>query len=155
MTRRTRVLLACVLLVGTGGCSDPLGLDTHKQALDRATTDARKNATKTLDQLRTNLRTRTLEDALNDTLINNPYHNTTVLNSSTGPSNSFVADLVILGNGDAGGGLDYKQIAVRLCVRYSGKLGAGSYVDMANVACPAGLPSTDRGVPIERAVTVK
>ena len=155
MTRRVRVVLACVLLVGTGGCSDPLGLDTQKQALDLATADVRQSATKVLNLLQTSLGTRPLKDSVNEVVANMPSWELTVLSSSTGPADSFVADLAILGGGVAGGGLSYKEVIVRVCVRYSGKLGVDPQVNMADVACPAGLPSTNRGSSIERTVTLK
>ena len=109
----------------------------------------------TLDRLRTILRTQALADALNDVVVNDGYRGITVLNSSTGPSSSFVADLAIVGGGVAGGGVDYKDVEVRVCVRYSGRLGVDPHVDMADVTCPAGLPSTHYGLPIERTVTLK
>ncbi|MEV6830819.1 hypothetical protein [Amycolatopsis sp. NPDC051102] len=53
-----------------------------------------------------------------------------------------------------GGGYQgqYEQIAVRLCVSYTGDLDRPGAVTMADLACPAGLPGPDNGVPVDREI---
>ncbi|MEV4052647.1 hypothetical protein AB0J55_15810 [Amycolatopsis sp. NPDC049688] len=55
----------------------------------------------------------------------------------------------LVGDGFQG---QYEQIAVRLCVSYSGDLGRPGEVAMADLPCPPGLPGPDNGVPVDREI---
>jgi hypothetical protein len=55
----------------------------------------------------------------------------------------------LVGDGFEG---QYEQVAVRLCVSYSGDLEQPGAVEMTDLTCPPGLPGPDNGVPVEREI---
>jgi hypothetical protein len=60
------------------------------------------------------------------------------------------AFVALIGDGFTGGA--YEQLAVRLCVTYTGDLSRPGAVEMADLTCPPGLPGPDNGVPVEREI---
>jgi hypothetical protein len=63
-------------------------------------------------------------------------------------SGTFVADFAFIAYAEAGGGGNYVQVAVRLCVSYSGKVSLMNSAVAADRNCPADLPDSVRSVPI-------
>jgi len=63
-------------------------------------------------------------------------------------SGRFVAGFAFLTYTEAGGGGTYVQVAVRLCVSYSGEVAVLNSAVAADRNCPAGLPDSVRGVPV-------
>ena len=60
------------------------------------------------------------------------------------------AFVALIGDGFTGGA--YEQLALRLCVTYTGDLSRPGAVEMADLTCPPGLPGPDNGVPVEREI---
>ncbi|WIX86356.1 hypothetical protein [Amycolatopsis sp. DG1A-15b] len=63
-------------------------------------------------------------------------------------SGGFVADFAFTAYTEAGGGGDYVQVAVRLCVSYSGEVSLSNSAAVVDRICPPGLPGSVRGVPV-------
>jgi hypothetical protein len=148
-----RSALLLLLIVTAAGCS-VFGSDPTSRAIDSATTDARSAANRTLVGLTSAVRSGSLDDALHNVIANQPETPTTVLASSVGTGSSFTADLAIVAVDEAGSGGSYKQLGVRLCLRYSGVLGSSGHVGMADLSCPHALSTTVRGVRIVQDVTL-
>ncbi|MBA8931333.1 hypothetical protein BC739_008580 [Kutzneria viridogrisea] len=106
------------------------------------------------DKLRQDLQKKPLADTLKEIVGDETIASTTLLNSGSDSSSRFFADFAIVGSGEAGGGGDYKQVAVRLCVHYSGMVGISGQIDMADLKCPEGLPATVRGVDVKKNISL-
>ena len=77
---------------------------------------------------------------------------TVLLGKDVPPSGRYTAQYAFVSL--VGGGFDgqYEQLAVRLCVSYSGDLARPGAVEMTDLACPPGLPGPDNDVPVEREI---
>jgi hypothetical protein len=144
----TLVLAAVVVLTACASVPD----QARAEAIDKATADVRNTAVKAQEQLRLGLEPQALAGSLKALSDQFPAESITVFDSAQQPSGSFVASVVIVGNGEAGGGGFYEQVAVRLCVKYTGVNGRG--VEMADTNCPSGLPSSVGGVRVVQDVTL-
>lgn len=77
---------------------------------------------------------------------------TVLIRKDVPPSGRYTAQYAFVSL--VGGGFDgqYEQLAVRLCVSYSGDLARPGAVEMTDLACPPGLPGPDNDVPVEREI---
>ena len=77
---------------------------------------------------------------------------TVLLGKDLSPNGRFTARyafFALVGDGFSG---QYDQLAVRLCVSYSGDPKRPSAVEMADLTCPSGLPDPSDSVPVDRDV---
>lgn len=145
-SRRLVWPLLGVLTVCAAGCS--LTTDNRQVAVSKATDYARGLASDTLARLRAVHDPSAVEAALQDLIANpKPATVTVVLGSTSGPAGRFTVDLGFFAVGDAGSGDDMAQVVVRLCAHYAGTIGTHSQVAVADLTCPAQLPTREFGFP--------
>jgi hypothetical protein len=123
-----------------------------------STKAARDAAERTLTHLRDELlilpaSSRLVEKVLAD-IKAGEVSETNIIRSNVDPTGKFSADMSFVAITAAGGGGDYVKIAVRLCARYSGTVGSVGQVEMADLVCPAGLPSSVDHLPVDSTATL-
>lgn len=148
---RWSLILVVAAVTATAACGDPL--DSRSRARERAVAGVRDGAVAAkhdLDRILQDPAAGTQEPAaLADRVrsdlagsIGNTHSQ--VLAVTAGPDRTVHAQMVFYAQGEAGGGLDYTSVTVRLCVALQGRPPATA--ELTDATCPSGLPGPVAGV---------
>jgi hypothetical protein len=141
-------LLVVASLSVTAGCGDPL--DSRPRARQTAVNSVRAGAEAAQHDLN-----RILQDppavsqepaALSDRVraeLAGSYGTAhdQILAVTADPGRTVRAQLVLYAQGEAGGGLDYESVTVRLCVALQGTAGPAASAELDDAPCPSEMPS--------------
>jgi len=116
---------------------------------------ARAEAAKALEELRTT--TPPTPPSLDKIIAEIPSDvggsgGTMLLSKDIPSSGRFAANFAFVAQVGNGYLAEYVQVAVRLCVSYSGDLAHLSSVGVRDLACPPGLPDPGNSVPVSREI---
>jgi hypothetical protein len=158
--RRSSLEVFCIVglvVLGCFGCSGLIGSSADDARASSAKA-AREAAERSLKRIREELLISpvapgVVQKVLDDIKVGEVTE-VGIIGSSMDPAGIFLADMSFVAITAAGGGGDYVQKAVRLCVRYSGTVGPMGRVEIIDLTCPAGLPSSVKNLPVESTTTL-